>query len=378
MYPPQPFTPRFVVPSEVPGGQKQNPLPGPSTRLRALVPLLGLLLACAGARGQALLQASLKPTIAINGPLGSTQEIQAASSANTNHWTTLGFVRMSANPSYFTDATATGATRFYRSITVGLEDTNLVWIPPGTFVMGSPTNEAGRSAWEGPQTTVTLTSGFFMGRYEVRNFDYIQIMGAMEVDDSGLTNYLLCAARQIAWPNATNYCALRTAAESAAGKIPAGWAYRLPTEAEWEYACRAGTTTAFYYGNQLRADSVLGIDAIFAGRFPYPTGLLSPAPIDFGGPRPVGGQMPNAFGLYDMHGNVWEWCADTFLTNSPPIYPGGSVTNYAVLGGNVNAIARGGGWESRGVDCRSAARLAMRTFPSFGSETGFRVVLAPK
>jgi formylglycine-generating enzyme required for sulfatase activity len=223
-----------------------------------------------------------------------------------------------------------------------------------------------------------------MGRYEVRNFDFIQIVGSLPSvgsipsDDTNLVNYLVRAVRKVSWPDATNYCALRTAAESAAGKIPPGWAYRLPTEAEWEYACRAGTTTAFYYGNELRSDSVLGVDAIFNGVFPYPPGITSPSPVSYMAPEPVGGRMPNAFGLYDMHGNAREWCLDTYLSSTLLPYPGGSVTNFMSVTQPLYAITRGGGVDSRGVDCRSAARALYQTFPAFGGETGFRVVLAPQ
>lgn len=344
------------------------------TRSAAII----LLLAGGGANGQPVLEATLKPTIGITAPLGSVQEVQAASSPNTNDWTTLGFVHVNSSPAYFTDTAAGAAKRFYRSITVGLEDTNLAWIPPGRFVMGSPTNEVGRATSEGPQTTVTLTRGFLMGRFEVRNFDYIQIMGATPVDDSSLSNYLARPVRKVTWVQATNYCALRTVADFAAGKIPAGWAYRLPTEAEWEYACRAGTTNAFYYGNELRSDKLLGVQAIFNGNYPYPPGALTDTPVAYTAPQVVGQLMPNAFGLYDMHGNESEWCLDNFTSPALPAYPGGSVTNYVFAGGPIYAIVRGGWWVSHGEFCRSAARSMSSANQALGDETGFRVVLAPQ
>jgi len=346
------------------------------TRRSALMLLSWL--ACGGANAQPVLEAMLKPTISITAPLGSVQEVQAASNLDTNDWTTLGFVHVNSSPAYFTDTAAGADKRFYRSITVGLEDTNLAWIPPGTFVMGSPTNEVGRSTSEGPQTTVTLTRGFFMGRFEVRNFDYLQIMGSTPVDDSMLTNYLVRPVRGVTWMQASNYCVLRTVADLAAGKIPAGWAYRLPTEAEWEYACRAGTTSAFYYGNELRSDKVLGVQAIFNGNYPYPPGALSDTPVTYTTPQVVGQLMPNAFGLYDMHGNASEWWLDNFPANALPAYPGGSVTNYVSAGGPLYAIVRGGFWESHGQICRSAARSMSSVFQALSQEIGFRVVLAPQ
>jgi formylglycine-generating enzyme required for sulfatase activity len=337
--------------------------------------LLFCLLCASRVFSQALLEASFKPTIQITGLLGSMQQVQSAAHSQTNAWATIGFARITGNPTYFTDTSGIEGKRFYRTITIGLMDSNLVWIPPGTFVIGSPTNEIARSASEGPQTTMTLTHGFFMGRYEVRNVDYMELMTNTPVNDSGLSNYLARPVRQVNYMQATNYCAIRTALETSQGRIPEGWAYRLPTEAEWEYACRAGTTNVFNIGDQLRADSDLGIDAIFNGLNPYPPGSPTSSPINPDAPAIVGSCAPNVLGLHDMHGNVEEWCQDG--PGDPVLlpYPGGSVTNYAQFIGGYTVV-RGGGYGRQAKDCRSASRVSrFPTNPS--SETGFRVVLAP-
>lgn len=344
------------------------------------------LVACLGAtcvfwqsaQGQTTLGIQMKPTVLISGPLGSMQEVQYNTNlASPNGWTALGVVRVGANPTYFTDTDAGDAKRFYRTTTVGLTDTNLVWIPAGTFVMGSPTNEADRASFEGPQTTVTLTHGFFMGRYEVRNVEYSQVVGPTPIDDSQQTNYWNMPVRGVTWALATNYCGLLTLQDAGLGKIPLGWAYRLPTEAEWEYACRASSANVTWLGNTLRADATLGIQAVFNGNYPYPTGTYSPSPIYFYFPQLVGSCQPNGYGLYDMNGNVDEWCLDGYTEAQPLPYPGGSVTNFVSTNAVLNAIVRGGSYTGHGKDCRAAARRVASAYFSAENGAGFRVVLAP-
>jgi formylglycine-generating enzyme len=183
------------------------------------------------------------------------------------------------------------------------------------------------------------------------------------------------------WVDATNYCGLRTAYERAQGMIPADWAYRLPTEVEWEYACRAGTGTPFNVGNELRNDGVRS-DAWFNGAFPYPTnlaaiGAISPSSTSL---TNIGSFSANAFGLYDMHGGVPEWCLDTYfgtLAFSLPVYacPGAAVTNPVARQLGFYAIYRGGGLTDPAYQCRSSVRHAASI--DAPSVVGFRVVLSP-
>jgi formylglycine-generating enzyme required for sulfatase activity len=162
----------------------------------------------------------------------------------------------------------------------------------------------------------------------------------------------------VTWFDARAYCAALTAQN--AGSLPAGYEYRLPTEAEWEYACRAGTTTEFHYGAELLCSK-----ARFW--FSYHSNANCPNPF---GTVAVGRYVPNAFGLFDMHGNVWEWCLDSFAR-----YSGQAVTDPFVTGGS-DRVLRGGSWRDDSGRCRSARR----NFFNQGfelSRIGFRFVLAP-
>jgi formylglycine-generating enzyme required for sulfatase activity len=251
---------------------------------------------------------------------------------------------------------------------------NMVWIPAGTFMMGSPETEQDRNENEGPQTQVTLTQGFFMGKYEVTQGEYLAVMGenpswfngdrtADGGDDYG-TN-LDRPVEQVSWDNAVAYCGALTEQERVANRIPIGYAFRLPTEAEWEYCCRAGTTTRFSYGDDPDFTQ-LGEYAWYSDN----SGDMT---------HSVGQKLPNQWGLFDMHGNVWEWCQDWSAESLPGgivLDPQGPDTG---PGPNSTRVMRGGDWGWWKVDakyCRSAHRN--RHLPEFGgSNIGFRVVLAP-
>jgi formylglycine-generating enzyme required for sulfatase activity len=229
-----------------------------------------------------------------------------------------------------------------------------VWIPPGTFTMGSPASEQDRDGDEGPQTVVTLTHGFFMGQHEVTQGEYQAVMGS---NPSYFTGDATRPVDQASWNDATDYCAKLTAAERAAGRLPAGWAYRLPTEGEWEYACRAGTTTRLSYGDD-PGYSQLNNYAWWGSN----SGSTTHA---------VGLKQPNPWGLYDMAGNVWEWCSDWYGS-----YPGGSVTDPRGATSGSYRVFRGGSWVFDGLRCRSAFRDS--STPDFRFiDIGFRAVLAP-
>ncbi|HBK99620.1 MAG TPA: serine/threonine protein kinase, partial [Microcoleaceae bacterium UBA10368] len=165
---------------------------------------------------------------------------------------------------------------------------DLISIPGGSFMMGSPSTETGRSNDEGPQHNVNI-SPFFMGKYEVTQKQYQAVMGNNPSNFKGAKH----PVEQVTWDEAVEFCRKLTQ--------KTGKSYRLPSEAEWEYACRARTTTPFYFGDTITPDLVN-----YNGNYPYgsaPKGLYREQTTD------VGIFPPNAFGLYDMHGNVWEWCS---------------------------------------------------------------------
>jgi formylglycine-generating enzyme required for sulfatase activity len=210
-----------------------------------------------------------------------------------------------------------------------------------------------------------------MSKLPVTQGNYLSLMStnpSFFTPSNGYTSDLNRPVEQVSWSDATNYCAKLTQQERVAGRIFTNWIYRLPTEAEWEHACRAGTTTQFYYGTNLLS----GL-ANFNGQFEYLGGsgtTNNPTGTFLGRTTAVGGFQPNALGLYDMAGNVWEWCADWFdsySTNSV-INPQGPATGSA-------RVFRGGTFNSIGADCRSAKRDSV--IPSTVVNTiGFREVLS--
>ncbi len=234
--------------------------------------------------------------------------------------------------------------------------------------MGSPTSESMRDPSGGEALhPVTLTRGFYMGQFEVTQGQYLSVIGTNPsyfTPAKGYPQDLSLPVEQISYTNATNFCAILTQQEIAAGHLSAGWAYRLPTEAEWEYACRAGTTTAVPYGNL-----ILTSIANFDGFKNYSASSYSwiGGGVYLGRTTSVGSYQANPWGLYDMCGNVAEWCCDWL----PHIYPTDAVTDP-----HGTAIGlRGGSWHEGGEFCRAAARYSW--YPYANSYNGFRVVLAP-
>ena len=319
----------------------------------------------------------------ITGDVGSACTIQCATNLyGTGNWQFLtNLTPLSSSPYLVADINAVTAPRFYRAfaqqVPTNAVTTNMVWIPPGTFVMGSPTSEAGRFSDE-TQHTVTLTQGFYMGKYAVTQGEYLALMGSnpsyfttRDYNGNPIPPDLNRPVEQVSWDDATNYCAHLTQQEQAAGRLPAGWVYRLPTESEREYACRAGTTTAFHYGNALH-----GGMANFYDYYEYDASIgdiyfSNPAVPWLARTTAVGSYQPNAWGLYDMHGNVWGWCRNWYGS-----YPTGSVTDPQGPSSGSYRVFRGGGWDYGGRCCRSAYRSYY--YPSGRSDSiGFRVVLAP-
>jgi formylglycine-generating enzyme required for sulfatase activity len=229
-------------------------------------------------------------------------------------------------------------------------------IPAGTFMMGS--NAPGGAPYYNdsssqPVHQVTISYCFWMGQHEVTQAEYQALMGSNPSHSQGASR----PVERVSWHQARAYCAALTAQQAA--NLPVGYEYRLPTEAEWEYACRAATTTEFHYGPDLFCNQA---------RFWY--SYHSNSPCSLSGTVPVGGYAPNAFGLYDMHGNVWEWCLDSYAA-----YNSAAVTDPFVTGG-PSRVSRGGSFLRHSSLCRSAVRR--NNDPgSMSYGLGFRVVLAP-
>jgi uncharacterized protein (TIGR02996 family) len=211
----------------------------------------------------------------------------------------------------------TPRTRVVLSAEASLE---LALIPPGRFLMGSPEDEPGRMSDEGPRHRVKIAEGFWLGVYPVTQTQWRAVMGDNPSRFPGGQR----PVEQVSRADALAFCV-------ALGRRTGG-KYRLPTEAEWEYACRAGTTTAYHFGpwaspQLLSCDGQHGEETTPVGLFP-----------------------PNAWGLYDMHGNVWEWCGDRKRW-----YGGADVIDPCETESGV-PVARGGAWVSEPGLCRSASR----------------------
>jgi formylglycine-generating enzyme required for sulfatase activity len=234
----------------------------------------------------------------------------------------------------------------------------MIKVPAGQFWMGSPDNEAERSNHEGPQHWVSV-SEFRMGKYPVTQAQWSQVaaLPKVEQDLKPFPSHFKgdkLPVEQVNWYEAVEFC------QRLSQKT--GRNYRLPSEAEWEYACRAGTTTPFYFGETLSIDQ-----ANYNGDYTYgngPKGAYREKTTD------VGSFPPNAFGLYDMHGNVWEWCADHWHDSYEDAPTDGSPW---IEGGNSKLLAvRGGSWYYNLGLCRSAFRARYEPV-NFDYTLGFRV-----
>jgi len=217
--------------------------------------------------------------------------------------------------------------RFTNSL--GME---FVWIPPGNFMMGSLKSEPGRADDE-TLHEVTLTKGFYLQTTEVTQGQWKAVMGK---NPSCFKKGAAYPVERVSWEDCREFIMLLNRKEGTD-------TYRLPTEAEWEYACRAGTRGPFYTGACLST-----AEAHYDGRYPLPGCPKGTHPEQ---PMPVKSFVPNAWGLYDMHGNVWEWCADWYGA-----YPGGSVSEPMWPLSEPARVLRGGCWYDSARSCRSANR----------------------
>jgi formylglycine-generating enzyme required for sulfatase activity len=221
----------------------------------------------------------------------------------------------------------------------------MVYIPPGTFEMGSPETEEGRYDDE-TQHRVTLTNGFYLGIHEVTQGQWQAVMGE---NPSHLKGTARLPVEEVSWNDVQGFL----------GK--AGGGLRLPTEAEWEYACRAGTRTPFWTGETVGTEQ-----ANYDGDFVYGNGRKG----EYRGKTTVVESFgPNPWGLYDTHGNVWEWCADWCGD-----YPSGPVTDPTGPRRGECRVLRGGSWGLIPGSCRSADRC-MASPGNRSSLIGFRVAM---
>ena len=281
---------------------------------------------------------------------------------------------------------------------------SMAWIPPGKFTMGSPGSEPGRKTDEGPQRKVTITAGYWIGKTEVTIGQWKAVMGESfrehiihmlndeTMYDFGeqkqkLREYMHFDLKDVdkiianendelpmyfvSWQDAMAFCIKLTGQEKVKRHLPKDYEYSLPTEAQWEYACRAGTTTATYAGDLVIEDdkaAVLDNIGWYGGNSAvgYEGRKLGNAKA---GPRNVGTKKPNVWGLYDMSGNIWEWCHDWYgpysaETKNDPV---GMVSG-------TGKINRGGSWGSGPNSERSAAR-ASNPPAEKSAYRGFRMVL---
>ena len=214
-------------------------------------------------------------------------------------------------------------------------------VPAGSFMMGSDEAEAGRDPDEGPRHRVTFDEPFYLGIYEVTQVQYQAVMGEHQSRTAGET----LPVDRVNWQEASAFCQKLSADDEQ-------WNYRLPTEAEWEYACRAGTDSVYYWGD------VFDEAYAWSNRNSKMTS------------HPVGSLKPNAWGFYDMSGNVWEWCAtrygEKYSTTEGPKQAGATQAMELY-------VYRGGGWPNDPILHRSAERNYHSSQTRYG-DLGFRVV----
>jgi len=271
----------------------------------------------------------------------------------------------------------------------------MVRIPAGKFVMGSPKDETHRREDE-MQRTVAITKPFYMSAFEVTQKQFYGLM-IPDFDLDGWTYFrgpiangaafhfrspshggrgsglLLDNPMEcVSWPRALQYCSVINERERAAGRLPQGYCYRLPTEAEWEYACRAGTKGTFNVEVNLDVLKQQGSRGAELAKFAFFDPNVNPRGSTT---SPVGkGRKPNAWGLYDMHGNVAEWCLDTYA----PYPPGKDVSNPVAFGPGAEKVVRGGGFSGEYRFMRSACRYAVPFDADYYGFVGIRLVLAPQ
>jgi sulfatase modifying factor 1 len=237
----------------------------------------------------------------------------------------------------------------------------LCWCPPGKFIMGSPPDEPERRPGE-DQVEVILTKGFWTAKYETTQGQWKKVMGKLLAEATAdLPEGDDYPVGKVNFAETEEFCRKLTELARQSGQLPSDWEFRLPTEAQWEYACRAGTTTATAFGDKLGNKQ-----ANFKGK-PYNGGEAAPAT---GHAAKVGSYPHNPWGIHDMHGNTFEWCRDWY---HPTLRGGIDPDLHDVKGSAKSRVRRGGCWSDEGWPCRSAFRLRFEPERRY-DHIGFRVV----
>ncbi len=249
-----------------------------------------------------------------------------------------------------------------------IDAVTLCWCPPGRFVMGSPRDELERRPGE-DQVEVSLTQGFWMAKYETTQGQWKRVMvelpGPLTAELPARDDFPL---GNVNFAEVEIFCQQLTNRNRLSGALPNEWEFRLPTEAQWEYACRAGTTTATAFGDKLSSRQ-----ANFKGK-PYNGGEPGPS---LNRAARVGSYPANEWGLHDMHGNTFEWCRDWYHLRlpggtDPDLYSAKSSATRSGHGG-ISRVRRGGCWADEGWPCRSAFRARFEPERRY-DHIGFRVV----
>jgi serine/threonine protein kinase/formylglycine-generating enzyme required for sulfatase activity len=241
---------------------------------------------------------------------------------------------------------------------LGEIEASLSWCPPGRFTMGSPPSEKDRHPNEGP-VNVTLTQGFWMLQTEVPQDLYEAVTGKNPSNFVGPKN----PAESVRYVDAVDFAFRLTQRLHVSGDLPQGWEVRLPTEAQWEYAARAGSQTLFPFGNRLSSR-----EANFDGNYPYGGEKKGP---NLAKTTAVGSYKPNAWGLYDTIGNVWEWCLDGYQEG-----PSGGADAFESPAKTSYRVIRGGCWSDVARSCRSAKRVKVAA-SNRDKYLGFRIAVVP-
>ena len=246
---------------------------------------------------------------------------------------------------------------------VGQTEQEMRWVKPGKFIMGSPESESYRRKWEN-QHAVTITEGYWLGKYEVRQKDWI----AMGMENPSHFKGPDHPVEKITWEEAMEFCKNLNQKVAPSLNLPEGYYFRLPTEAEWELSCRAGTTSASYFGEDMSSEQ-----ANFDGRSPL--GFARKA-VHRKSTMPAGSFEANSWGFHDMHGNVWEWCLDHWreLPTKEQFNPQAQ----SPLANSRYRVIKGGSWYVKGWECRSTSRQALKPATRYNVGIGMRVALARK